>query len=73
MSCSAKIYLQRPRDTLALTIGTRRVSRLLAEGRHVSFEHDGRIVSGLVRSIDPVDWNERGVMPAIVVKMTVQE
>jgi hypothetical protein len=70
MSCIAKIYLQPARDTLALSIGTRQVFPPVAQGKRVRFEHDGGIVGGLVRTIDPVDWEARGVLPAIVVKMT---
>ena len=70
MTCKAKIYLQRPNDGLGLSIGTKKVSRMLAEGRRVRFEHHGGIIGGLVRSVDPADWEQRSVTPAIVVKMT---
>jgi len=67
MNGKAKVFLQPPRDTLALSIGTKEVSRPVAPGKPVAFEHHGALVAGLVRSIDPVDWERRGVIPAIVV------
>jgi hypothetical protein len=73
MSCQAKIYLQQATDTLALSIGTRAVSPRVAAGARVRFEHDGRTVDGVVRTIDPVDWERRGVTPAIVVALTTDD
>ena len=70
MTGTAKIFLQRPHDTLALSIGTKEVSRPVAPGMSIAFEHEGERIGGVVRSIDPVDWERRGVIPAIVVAVT---
>jgi hypothetical protein len=70
MSCRAKIYLQKPCDTLALSIGTRAVTPRVVAGARVCFEHDGRTLDGVVRTIDPLDWERRGVTPAIVVALS---
>ena len=70
MTCRAKVYLQQPADTLAISIGTRAITPGVSPGGRVRFEHRGRTIDGLVRDIDPHDWERRGVTPAIVVKMT---
>jgi hypothetical protein len=68
MPCVAKIFLQPAGETLALSIGTRTLAPRVAPGKRVRFAHDGRIIDGLVRTIDPTDWERRGVVPAVVVK-----
>ncbi|MBI3513836.1 MAG: hypothetical protein HY060_07220 [Proteobacteria bacterium] len=69
MTCRVKIFVQRPSDTLAVAIGTKEVSLPIVEGQCVTFEHRGARTGGTVRSVDPADWEPRGVVPAIVVKL----
>ena len=70
MTGPAKIFLQPPHDTLALSIGTKQIARPVVHGTSIAFEHDGEWIGGVVRSIDPVDWERRGVVPAIVLVVT---
>jgi hypothetical protein len=70
MAHRVHIFLQPPGDTLARPIGTKEVSPLPVEGGRVHFQHNGHLVAGAVRAVDPPDWQGRGVVPTIVVKMS---
>jgi hypothetical protein len=70
MSGTARIFLHPPHDTLARSIGTKEVSQPVALFMSIAVEHDCDRIGGVVRSIDPVDWKRRGVVPVIVLAVT---
>jgi hypothetical protein len=65
MAFKARIYLQRRGEFEATYVGELDVDpRPVRHGR-TTFSHAGKTETGRVESVDPIDWDQTGVVPTI--------
>lgn len=67
MGHRAHIYLQRRGTQIAVDLGEKDLEvRPIRYGR-AQFEHDGKTEVGQIEHIDPVDWENSGTVPKVLV------
>jgi hypothetical protein len=70
MTFKARIYLQRLGESRATYIGEIEIqSRPVRHGR-ATFAHAGKIETGHIDTVEPPDWDAKGVIPTVHIVQT---
>ena len=68
MTFKASIWLHHAGDDFAQPIGVKELVDRPVKLGHVRFKHRGKVGSGLAEMIQPEDWEDKGVVPKIIVR-----
>ena len=68
MTFKASVWLHRAGDDFAQPIGVKELVERPVKFGHVRFAHRGKIESGLAEMVQPEDWEDKGVVPKVIVR-----
>jgi hypothetical protein len=66
-------YMRQPPNRVAIDVGEAELGLLPGILQQVSFEHQGKVETGLIEEIDPPDWEKRGKVPDVYVVLSPGE
>jgi hypothetical protein len=73
MGYKVHVYMKQPPSHVAIDVGEAELSLRPALLEQVSFEHQGKVETGLIERIDPPDWEKQGVVPDVYVVLSPGE
>ncbi len=73
MGYKVHVYMNQPPSHVAIDVGEAELSLRPTLVQQVSFEHQGKVETGLIERIDPPDWENRGVVPNVYVVLNPSE
>ena len=73
MGYKVHVYMKRPPSHVAIDVGEAELSVRPTLVQQVSFEHEGKVETGLIERIDPSDWENLGVVPKVYVVLNPVE
>jgi hypothetical protein len=73
MSYKVHVYVRQPPSHVPVDVGEAELSLPPVVLQQVSFQHQGKVETGLIEQIDPPDWEKRGKVPDVYVVLSPGE
>ncbi len=73
MGYKVHVYMKQPPSHVAIDVGEAEFSLPPVLMQQISFEHQGKVETGLIERIDPPDWKKRGAVPEVYVVLSPGE
>jgi hypothetical protein len=67
LAYKVRIYLKRPENGTTWYIGEKELREHPIKGQRVTFEHRGKVETGVVDLIAPENWEGRALIPTLTV------